>query len=28
VPPTAGEERLLASAFAAVRTVEAEEAAG
>jgi exonuclease SbcD len=27
-PPTAGEERLLASAFAAVRTQEAEEAAG
>ena len=27
-PPTAGEERLLASAFAAVRTLEAEEAAG
>ena len=27
-PPTAGEERLLASAFAAVRTREAEEAAG
>ena len=28
VPPTAGEERLFASAFAAVRTREAEEAAG
>jgi len=27
-PPTAAEERLLASAFAAVRTREAEEAAG
>ena len=27
-PPTAGEERLLASAFAAVRTIEAEGAAG
>jgi exonuclease SbcD len=27
-PPTAAEERLLASAFAAVRTLEAEEAAG
>jgi DNA repair protein SbcD/Mre11 len=26
--PTAGEEHLLASAFAAVRTLEAEEAAG
>jgi exonuclease SbcD len=28
VPPTAAEERLLASAFTAVRTLEAEEAAG
>ena len=27
-PPTAGEKQLLASAFAAVRTQEAEEAAG